>query len=85
MGNIMHLFRFAFVISLRNAAPSKGLSSSKAQSRSSETLGKVQQLDESVIANLGGLTSCTPHNYQILLAKVNDLERVLYYACLPPQ
>lgn len=32
------LFRFTFVISLRNAAPSKGLSNSKAHNRSSETL-----------------------------------------------
>lgn len=32
------LFRFALVISFRNAAPSRGLSNSKAQSRSSDTL-----------------------------------------------
>jgi hypothetical protein len=33
-----HLFRFAFVISFRRAAPSKGLRSSNAQSKSSDTL-----------------------------------------------
>ena len=35
-----HLFRFAFVISFRRAAPSNGLRSSNAQSRSSDTLSQ---------------------------------------------
>jgi hypothetical protein len=39
----IHLFRFAFVISFRRAAPSKGLRSSNAQSKSSDTLCKTHQ------------------------------------------
>jgi hypothetical protein len=62
---VAHLFRFAFVISLRSAGPSSGLRSSKAHRRSSDTLqegvsGWIMGLCES------GQTSCMHHNYRTL-------------------
>ena len=50
---VAHLFLFAFVISFRNAGPSSGLSSSNAQSKSSDTL------EEDTHVNVGGMGSAS--------------------------
>ena len=57
-----HLFRLAFVISFRRAAPSRGLRSSNAHSKSSDTL----QEDMSDPA-YGGVEGDSPHASTIIV------------------
>ena len=63
----MHLFRFAFVISFRRAAPSKGLRSSNAQSKSSDTL-RGNPSDSS----RRGLRGYLPHASTVIIEFLTD-------------
>ena len=56
-----HLFRFAFVVSFRRAAPSKGLRSSNEQSKFSDTLQKIQT------HHTGGLKGNLPHASTVIV------------------
>lgn len=62
-----HLLRLTLDISLRSAGASRGLSSSNAQSRSSETLHTNQRASPVSIASKH--TSCTLRSYRILHLK----------------
>lgn len=64
-----HLLRLTLDISLRSAGASKGLSNSKAQSKSSETLREVSFPRNEKMPS--SVTSCMHHNYRILKKKLS--------------
>ena len=61
-----HLFRFGFVSSSRRAAPSKGLRSSNAQRKSSDTLQEDQT------CNTGELKGNLPHASTVVVIFLVD-------------
>ena len=71
--NSIYLFLFAFVISFRNAGPSKGLRSSKAHSNSSETLYKGSTEGFIMQVKKARQTSCMLHSCRILADQVRNM------------